>query len=399
MKPDEITLILTGLSLVAHTEHLFLIAGVTLLSFFLVSYFFQRLKLPSLLAYVFLGLALSGLLTDPELEIIDQIARLGILLLFFLLGLHFPLARLINISRRVWTVGVMDIGLNFGISFALAYLLGFDLLAALIIGGVAYATSSSITIKMLEDSKRLKTPEGEFKLALLVFEDLAAPVLVSFLAGLIILGAVTAEAVLVILVKVVLLTVVSILFALYGFRRLDLFSGRYMSRDFMPLFAFAVGLIFAGIAEALDLSKLLGAFLAGVMLSETGTSREFSKIITPVKDLTLPFFFFWFGTTITLGTGAIALPALAVLLIWALAGKLIVGFWGGRMYGLSFKGAIRAAFSLLPRGEFSVVIAAMAEPVLRAFLGIYIVVTAIAGVYLFRWAPRIADRLARRAGR
>ncbi len=382
-----------------HTEHLFLLGGIALLSFFLVSYLFQRLKLPSLLAYVFLGLALSGLLTAPDLRIIDEIARLGILLLFFLLGLHFPLARLVNISRRVWSVGFMDIGLNFGVTFALAYLLGFDLLAALIIGGVAYATSSSITVKMLEDSKRLKSPEGEFKLALLVFEDLAAPVMVSFLAGLILLGAVTAEAILIIFLKVVLLTVVSILLALYGFRKLDLFAGRYMSRDFMPLFAMAVGLIFAGIAEAMDLSKLLGAFLAGVMLSETGTSREFSRIIMPVKDLTLPFFFFWFGTTITLGTGIISLPALGILLIWALAGKLIVGFWGGRMYGLSFKGSIRTAFSLLQRGEFSVVIAAMAEPVLRAFLGIYIVVTAIAGVYLFRWAPGIADRLARRAGR
>ena len=382
-----------------HTEHLFLLGGIALLSFFLVSYLFQRLKLPSLLAYVFLGLALSGLLTAPELRIIDEIARLGILLLFFLLGLHFPLARLVNISRRVWSVGVMDIGLNFGVTFGLAYLLGFDLLAALIIGGVAYATSSSITVKMLEDSKRLKSPEGEFKLALLVFEDLAAPVMVSFLAGLILLGAVTAEAVLVIFIKVVLLTAVSILIALYGFRRLDLFAGRYMTRDFMPLFAMAVGLIFAGIAEALDLSKLLGAFLAGVMLSETGTSREFSRIITPVKDLTLPFFFFWFGTTITIGTGIISLPALGILLIWALAGKMIVGFWGGRMYGLSFKGSIRAAFSLLQRGEFSVVIAALAEPVLRAFLGIYIIITAIAGVYLFRWAPGLADRLARRAGR
>ncbi len=377
-------------------EHLFLLGGITFFLFFLVSYLFQRLKLPSLLAYVFLGLALSSLLTGYELTIVDGIARLGILLLFFLLGLHFPLARLMNISRRVWRVGVMDIVLNFGVSFGLAYLLGFDLIAALIIGGVAYATSSSITLKMLEDSKRLKSPEGEFKMALLVFEDLAAPVMVSFLAGIIVMGQITPQAVLVIFVKVVLLTVVSILIALYGFRRLDLFASRYMFKDFMPLFAFAVGLIFAGIAEALDLSKLLGAFLAGVMLSEIGASKEFTKIITPVKDITLPFFFIWFGTSITLGTGITSPLALVVLLAWALAGKMIVGYLGGRMYGLSLKGSIRAAFSLNQRGEFSVVIAALAEPVLRFFLGIYVVVTAISGVYLFGWAPRIADRLGRR---
>ncbi len=382
-----------------YSEHLFLLGGAMLLLFFLVSYIFQRIKFPSLLAYIILGVALAGIFTPGELDIVDQIARVGIVLLFFLLGLHFPLARLMNISRRIWKVGAMDIGLNFGVSFLLAYLFGFDILAALIIGGVAYATSSSITVKMLEDTKRTTTPEGEFKLALLIFEDLAAPVMVSFLVGLTLHGVITPGAIALIFIKVVLITAASILVAYYGFRRLDVFVQRYMTREFMPLFAVSIALIFAGLAEALDLSKLLGAFLAGVILSETGTSRELGKMIVPLKDLSLPFFFFWFGTSITLGTGIISPVALTVLVLWAIAGKLIVGFWGGRIYGLSFRGSIRAAFSLVPRGEFSVVIAALAEPVLRVFLGIYIVATATIGVFLFRKAPLLAERLDRRISR
>lgn len=382
-----------------YSEHLFLLGGAMLLLFFLVSYIFQRIKFPSLLAYIILGVALAGMFTPGELDIVDQIARVGIVLLFFLLGLHFPLARLMNISRRIWKVGAMDIGLNFGVSFLLAYLFGFDILAALIIGGVAYATSSSITVKMLEDTKRTTTPEGEFKLALLIFEDLAAPVMVSFLVGLTLHGVITPGAIALIFIKVVLITAASILVAYYGFRRLDVFVQRYMTREFMPLFAVSIALIFAGLAEALDLSKLLGAFLAGVILSETGTSRELGKMIVPLKDLSLPFFFFWFGTSITLGTGIISPVALTVLVFWAIAGKLIVGFWGGRIYGLSFRGSIRAAFSLVPRGEFSVVIAALAEPVLRVFLGIYIVATATIGVFLFRKAPLLAERLDRRISR
>ena len=376
-----------------YSEHLFLLGGIMLFLFFLVSYLFQRFKFPSLLAYIFLGAGMAGLLTGPELELVDQISRVGIILLFFLLGLHFPLNRLINISRRVWKVGVMDIGLNFGGSFLLAYLFGFDILAALIIGGVAYATSSSITVKMLEETKRMTTPEGEFKMALLIFEDLAAPVMVSFLVGLTTYGEITSSSIAIIFIKVVIITAVSILIAYYGFRRLDVFVRRYISRDFMPLFGISIALIFAGIAEAMELSKLLGAFLAGVMLSETGTSKEMSKMITPIKDLSLPFFFFWFGTSITLGTGIISPAALVVLIVWAILGKLTVGFFGGRLYGLSYKGAVRAAFSLIPRGEFSVVIAALAAPALRVFLGIYIVVTAIIGVYSFRKAPYLAEKL------
>ena len=178
-----------------YPEHLLLLSGVMLLMFFAASYIFQRLKLPSLLAYIFLGVALAGLLSSSELEIIDQLSRLGIVLLFFMLGLHFPLNRLFNISRRIWKVGMMDIVFNFGGSFLIAYLFGFDLLAALVIGGVAYATSSSISVKLMEESSRLKSPEGEFKLALLIFEDLAAPVLVSFLVGLSAHGAISPGAV------------------------------------------------------------------------------------------------------------------------------------------------------------------------------------------------------------
>ncbi|ADH85282.1 sodium/hydrogen exchanger [Desulfurivibrio alkaliphilus AHT 2] len=372
-----------------------MLGGAILLLFFAASYLSQRLKLPALLTHIFLGVALAGLLSSSELEIIDQLARLGIVLLFFLLGLHFPLNRLFNISRRIWKVGVLDIVLNFGGSFLLAYWFGFDLLAALIIGGVAYATSSSITVKLMEESNRLKTPEGEFKLALLIFEDLAAPVMVSFLVGLSTHGVISAEAIGLIFFKVVAVTGLSLLIAYHGFRRLDVFVERYLSRDFMPLLAVALALMFAGIAEAMELSKLLGAFLAGVMLSETGMSRELGRIIEPIKDLSLPFFFFWFGTTITIGAGLVSPLALVVLIVWAVAAKLLVGFWGGRWYGLSFKGAIRAALSLVPRGEFSVVIAALAEPVLRVFLGVYVVATAIIGVFLFRWAPEYADRLER----
>ncbi len=378
-----------------YSEHLFLVGGVMLFLFFLVSLFFQRLKMPSLLAYIFFGIGMAGLFTGPELDLVDQISRFGIVLLFFLLGLHFPLNRLVNIARRVWKVGMMDIGFNFVGSFAIAYLFGFDLLAALIIGGVAYATSSSITVKMLEDSGRQKSPEGEFKLALLIFEDLAAPVMVSFLVGLSTRGAISAGTVGIIFIKVVLVTAASIVIAHQGFRRLDVFVNRYLTRDFMPLFAMAVALVFAGIAEALELSKLLGAFLAGMMLSETGTSKEMSRLIEPIKDLSLPFFFFWFGTSITFGTGVVSPVALVVLIVWAVAAKLIVGFWGGRLYGLTRKGSLRAAFSLTQRGEFSVVIAALADTVLRVFLGIYIVVTAVCGVYLFRKAPAIAERLGR----
>ncbi len=374
-------------------EHIFIVGGVLFFLFFFVSFFFQKARLPSLLSYIFLGVALSTLLSESELRALDQISRTGIVLLFFLLGLHFPLNRLISISRRIWKVGIMDLVLNFVGSTLLALLLGFDLIFSLIVGGVAYASSSAITINLLEETNRKTTPEGEFKLALLIFEDIAAPVIVSVLVGLTATGVITGGALAVTFGLVLLMTGVSIFLAYVVFRKADLFIQRYINKDFMPLLAVSIAFIFAGIAEYFELSKLLGAFLAGVMLSETGTSREFDRMIEPVKNLFMPFFFFWFGTSIDLGTGEIAPVALALLILWGVLAKMIVGVWGGRIYGLTIQGSLRAGFSLSQRGEFSVVIAALAASTMRAFLGIYISVTAIIGVYLFRMAPRIAQKL------
>lgn len=374
-------------------DHIFILGGVLFLLFFFTSYFFQKLRLPSLLAYILLGVAMAAMLTDTEVRAVDEISRTGIVLLFFLLGLHFPLNRLISISRRIWKVGIMDIVLNFGGSILLALLLGFDLIFALIIGGVAYASSSAITVNLLEETNRLNSPEGEFKLALLIFEDLAAPIIVSVLVGLSATGIITGGALTIVFLKVVVLTVASILLAYFVFRKADLFIQRHINKDFMPLLAIAIAFIFAGIAEYMDLSKLLGAFLAGVMLSETGTSGEFDRMIDPVKNLFMPFFFFWFGTSLDLGAGEVFPLALLLLVLWGIAAKMVVGLWGGRIYGLTVKGSLRAAFSLGQRGEFSVVIAALAASTLRLFLGIYIAATAMAGVYLFRMAPSLADRI------
>ncbi len=382
-----------------YLEHVFIVAGLMLLLFFALGYVFQRLRIPSLLAYVFLGLAMAGLLIGPEQDVVHHISRIGIVLLFFLLGLHFPLNRLVSISRRVWRVGVMDIVLNFGVSSVLAVLFGFELLPALIIGGVAYASSSSITVKMLEETGRTATPEGEFKLALLIFEDIAAPVMVSILVGLSLEGNVTAGALGSVAARVLLLTALSLVIAYYGFRRLSTFIRRYMARDFMPALVVAVAFLAAGVAEYLGLSKLLGAFLAGVMLSETGAARELGGMLTHVKDLALPFFFFEFGTSISFGAGIISPALLGTLIFWALVAKLVVGFWGGRIYGLSFEGSLRAGFSLFQRGEFSVVIAAIGDAALRVFCGFYIIVTALIGVLFFRKAPAISDAITRWKGR
>lgn len=374
-----------------------LLAGLILCVFFLVSFTSERFRLPSVLVYIVLGVAVSSFFVD--IEAIHIVAEIGIVLLFFILGLEFPMARMVNISKKIWPAGFMDVGLNLGLAMAIALAFGMDLISAFIIGSVAYATSSSISAKMLEEKKRLANPEAEFILALLIFEDLVAPVLVSFIAGLQSGEEMTVLFMGTLLLKIILLLAGAIIIGHFGFKKMNQFVARYIQRDFMPLLAVGVALGYAGLAISLGLSEVLGAFLAGVMLSETGRSDELEKLIVPVRNLTLPFFFFWFGTTIDLGEGVPFIGMMFALVAWAVLGKIVTAYFGSRLFGLSKKISCRAAFSMVQRGEFSAIIASLAMPQLRIFSGVYILVTAFVGVMLFNRAPAIANWYNDRWGR
>jgi CPA2 family monovalent cation:H+ antiporter-2 len=347
-------------------------------------------RIPAVLTYIALGVLVSGLIGDnPH---IHTIAEVGIVFLFFIVGMEFPMARMMEIGRRIWPAGILDVVLNLGVVTVAALLVGLDPLTAFIIGSVAYATSSSISVKLLEEQKRLANPEAEFILALLIFEDLVAPVLVSVLAGIKGSGAVDAVFLLILFFKILLLMSGAILIGYFTFRRLGTFIARHLERDFMPLMAAGIALGYAGLALALGLSEILGAFLAGMMLSETGRSQDVEHLFLPIRDVTLPFFFFWFGTTIKLGEGVPLVGFLVFCVFWAVAGKIITGYVGGRFFGLSPKVSIRGGISLVARGEFSAIIASLAGSGLRVFGGIYVVLTAFIGVVLFQQAPWLATR-------
>jgi len=183
----------------------------------------------------------------------------------------------------------------------------------------------------------------------------------------------------------------AVLMGHYGFKRMSTFIAKYIENDFMPLLTVGLALGYAGLAIVLGLSEILGAFMAGVMLSETGRSSEIEHLLLPIRNLTLPFFFFWFGTTLHFGEGIPYIGMMIALIPLAIFGKIATAYAGSRWFGLSPKAACRAAFSMVQRGEFSAIIAGLALPPLRIFSGAYILITAFAGVYLFNRASDIAN--------
>ncbi len=367
------------------------VAGGVFILLFLVGWIGMKFRIPGVVLYILLGISLSGYFSGNELLYLA--GEIGIVLLFFMLGMEFPIRRLAGIAGKVAPAGTLDVVLNLFLTMGICMLFGLDWITAFLIGGVVYATSSSITAKILESSKRMANPESEFILALLIFEDIVAPVAVAVLVGLTAGTAMTGTIFAVIIGKIVLLLIGAVLIGNLVFSRLSNFVDRYISKDIFILLVVGIALAYGGLALMLDLSEVLGAFLAGIILAEVRRTEKLGNAILPIRDLLLPLFFFYFGTTITFGDG-VPLPALLITLVfWSIAAKIVVGYIGGRMYGLSKKVALRAGISFTQRGEFSVIIATMATDTIRLFSGVFILSSAMIGILLFQLAPKITNMI------
>ncbi|WP_404444244.1 cation:proton antiporter [Sutcliffiella horikoshii] len=365
--------------------------GVILLVLFVMGYVGGKIKIPGVILYILLGLGIGTFISENEL--LHTASEIGIVLLFFLLGLEFPLSKLREMSIKIWKPGLLDVVLNFGFSTVICLFFGLDLLTSFLIGGVLYATSSSITAKLLESTKRLANAESEYILAILIFEDIVAPIIVALLIGMASDTGITGMDFMILLGKILCLTVGAMVIGRFGFTRLEKFFERLMGSDIFILLTVGIALSYAGLALLLGLSEVLGAFLAGIMLAETKRSEDIEHVTLPVRDLLLPIFFMHFGTTIDLGEGVPYVGLLLTLIGWALFGKILVGMIGGRWYGLSKRVALRAGFSLTPRGEFSVVIASIATGATKVFSSVFILISAMLGILIFIFAPKLLNML------
>lgn len=366
-------------------------AGLILILLFAAGFLALKIKIPEVIIFTLLGIALGGLLSVSHL--LHFVSEVGIIVLFFTLGMEFPIRQLVTVAKKVSAAGTLDIVLCLGVTIVICIVMDVEPLMAFLIGAVVYATSSSITAKLLERYKRMANPEAEFLLGLLIFEDLVAPILVAILVGLTAGGALTFGTLSIIVLKVIGLTGGAILIGLFVFSKLESFFDRYMNSDILIMFIVGVSLAYGGLALLLGLSEVLGAFLAGVIIAEVRRSHQLQSIIVPIRDLTLPLFFLYFGTTIRFGEGIPMIGLLAILLVWSVVAKLIVGFYGGRWYGLSPRGALRAGLSLIQRGEFSIVIASLGVGSFKVFSSIYILASSMIGIGIFILAPKIATKI------
>lgn len=307
--------------------------------------------------------------------------EVGVILLLLLLGLEYSASELIDGMRRSWTAGVLDVVLNALPGVAVALILGWGPVGALVMGGVTYISSSGIVAKVLGDLGRLGNRETPVVLSILVFEDLVMalylPILTAVLVGVTLTGALGAVG-----ISVAVLAVVLVVALRYG---------RFVSavvdspdREVFLLKVLGLALLVAGFASAMQVSAAVGAFLLGIAISGS-TAENATKLLEPLRDLFAAVFFVVFG----LNTDPASIPPVlgwaVVLAVATTLTKLVTGWWAAGRVGIGQLGRARAGAALIARGEFSIVIAGLAvgyaavDSTLTALATTYVLLMAVIG--------------------
>jgi CPA2 family monovalent cation:H+ antiporter-2 len=353
----------------------------------------DRVGVSPIPAYLLAGLLFGeGGLAAPQLsaDFLELAAEIGVVLLLLTLGLEYSAEELSEGTRAGWPAGLVDLVLNASPGVVAALLLGWSTEAAVLLGGITYISSSGVVAKVLSDLGRLGNRETPAILTVLVIEDLAMAVYLPCVAVML-SGSSLSQGFVSVLVALSMAGLILVAALRFGGHVTRLLHAR--TDEALLLGLVGTTLLVAGVAQELDVSAAVGAFLVGIALSGPLQQRV-TVLVEPLRDLFAALFFILFGFSIDPSSlpGVLA-PAVGLAVVTAIT-KVATGRYAAGRLGVSARGRMRAGTALIARGEFSIVIAGLAlgtmvEPDLVALAAAYVLLLAVAGPVVTRFADRL----------
>ena len=326
----------------------------------------QRLKLPGVVGEIAAGCVVGpsvlGWITPAQITVgtpLDVLAEIGVVLLLFSVGLETRLEDLKKVGKVAVLVGVLGVVVPFGMGSLWAHGNGFDWSRSLFVAAAFVATSAGITARVLQELNALQRIESKVILGAAVIDDILAMLLLGVVVSL-----QGGEGVDIIHLLAVLAGAIGFIAVIgIGGARVMRWNSSWLDKPANPHSALAIVLALclglAYVSTLFGLAAIIGAFLAGMIASETRQQHTLEKQIQPLLSLLTPFFFVITGSKIDLHQLAnmeAGIMLLVVTLI-AIASKLIGGFLGALPLGK--RGATIVGFGMVPRGEVGVVIASL----------------------------------------
>lgn len=322
----------------------------------------RALRLPTMLGYLVTGIAIGPFALGwiPESEEARYLAEFGVVFLMFSIGLEFSLPRMMTMRMTVFGFGGAQVVLTIALTALIAWVLDLPLLAALALGGIMSMSSTAIVSKLLAERLEIQTPHGRQIFGGLLFQDLAVvPLLILTPAF-----AHESDAMAATLGLAMLKAILVLGFLLFVGQRVmrpwfQWVAGRKSPELFtLNLLLFTLGLAF--MTDSAGLSLALGAFLAGMLISETEYRYQVEDDIKPFRDVLLGLFFVTIGMRLNLPQIVLNWSNILLLVAAIMIGKAALVASLAMAFGSSRPTAVRTALGLAQAGEFGFVLLAQA---------------------------------------
>jgi len=327
----------------------------------LVVVVFRTLRLPPLLGYLIVGVAIGphalGWITTTD-EVRD-LAEIGVVFLMFSIGLEFSLSRLMTMRRIVFGLGGSQVLITLLLVFGVAMAVGVSWQGSIVLGGALALSSTAILAKLLAERFELNSAHGQQIIGVLLFQDLAVVPLLILIPA---LGAPPENLAATLGFALVKAAVVLLVLLFVGQRLMRAWFHVVARQKSSELFVLNVLLVTLGVAymtELAGLSLALGAFVAGVLISETEYRYQVEEDIKPFRDILLGLFFVTIGMLLDVRV-VVENAWVSVLLVSLVLIKTALIFGLSRLFGAPSGVAMRAGLALGACGEFGFVILAHA---------------------------------------
>ncbi|BCN93540.1 potassium transporter [Thiomicrorhabdus immobilis] len=386
------------------TEHILLHVVLLLTIAVITVSLSRRLHFPPILGYIIVGIIVgpNGFGWIQKEENIELLAEFGIVFLLFAIGLEFSFSQMYAMRKQVFGLGTAQVFTTAGVIYLIGTLAGLDTNTTIVIAGAFALSSTAIVIKQLTEQSEIQSRHGRSAVGILIFQDIMAIPLLILIPTLALSGGddgVLTWALTMAFLKGVLVVVIMHLIGKYLLRPLFHEVASAKSQELFTLTVLTVALSAAAFTEGMGLSMTLGAFLAGMMLSETEYRHQIESDIRPFQDILLGLFFVTVGMLISIEILAshFWMVIAVTLAIFIIKGAIL--YLVSRLFKKEGGVSLRIALSLSQVGEFGLVLMTLAftYKLLPEEIGNILLTAAVLSMsiapFLVKFNGKIAKRL------
>ncbi|MHC2993501.1 potassium transporter KefB, partial [Pontibacter sp. HJ8] len=319
---------------------------------------FQRFRLPTLLGFLATGVIAGphGLSLIKEVHEIEILAEIGVMLLLFIIGMEFSLRNLALIKRTVLLGGATQVGVTILLVALLLMMFNVGMGEAFFVGFLFSLSSTAIVLKLLQDKGEINSPHGKVVLGILIFQDIIV-VPMMLVAPLMAGGSENiAMDLLMMLLKGIFVIIFVLISARYLVPRLLFVVARTKSKELFILSIVVICFAVAWLTQSLGLSLALGAFMAGLIISESEYSHQATSNILPFREIFTSFFFVSIGMLLDFSFMLQHFPLVLLLTVCTFLLKGVIAAVAARMLQYPMRTSLLVGLSLFQVGEFAFIL-------------------------------------------